>query len=67
MRMERSIPKLDSHIIDYFLHTAARMEEQIDDQTYASVKRIFSKDILMTEEVEDSEIFNSQKTEPLIQ
>ena len=66
--MDRSIPKLDSHIVDYFLHIASRMEEQIDDQTYASVKRIFSKDILMTEEVEDSEIFNSKKqTAPVIQ
>ena len=66
--MERSIPKLDSHIIDYFLHVAARMEEQIDDQTYASVKRIFNKDILMTEEVEDSDTFGTnKKTEPIIQ
>ena len=65
--MERSLPKLDSHIIDYFLHIAARMEEQIDDQTYASVKRIFSKDILMTEEVEDLQTFSSKNTEPLVQ
>ena len=68
MDMNGSIPKLDSHVVDYFLHIAARMEEQIDDQTYASVKRIFSKDILMTEEVEDSEIFNkNEKVEPMLQ
>ena len=66
--MDRSIPKLDSHVIDYFLQIAARMEEQIDEQTYASVKRIFSKDVLMTQEVEDYEIFNENKSSrPLIQ
>ena len=51
--MEKSLPKLDSHIIDYFLNMAEHMEEQLDDQTYSSVKRIFSKDVLMVEEEDD--------------
>lgn len=51
--VRRSLPKLDSHVIDYFLSMAEHMESKLDDQTYASVKRIFSKDILMLEEFED--------------
>ena len=51
--MEKSLPKLDSHVIDYFLSVAENMENQLDEQTYASVKRIFSKDVLMLQEVED--------------
>ena len=53
--MENRLPKLDSHVIDYFLSVAEHMENQLDDQTYASVKRIFSKDVLMVSEVEDYE------------
>ena len=59
--MEKSMPKLDSHIIDYFLNMAEHMEEQLDEQTYASVKRIFNKDILMVEEEEDYANGNKQK------
>ena len=51
--MKKSLPKLDSHIIDYFLYMAEHMEEHLDDQTYASVKRIFNKDVLMVQEEED--------------
>lgn len=59
--MKKSLPKLDSHIIDYFLYMAEHMEEQLDDQTYASVKRIFNKDVLMVEEEEDL-IYENKKT-----
>ena len=51
--MKNSFPKLDSHVIDYFLSLAEHMENQLDDQTYASVKRIFGKNVLMLEELED--------------
>ena len=54
------MPKFDSHIIDYFLNMAEHMEEQLDEQTYASIKRIFNKDILMIEE-EDDYVNNKQK------
>ena len=47
--MSERLPKLDSHIIDHFLHMAENMEEHLDDETYASVKRIFSKDVFMYE------------------
>ena len=47
--MEDRLPKLDSHIIDYFLFVAEKMEDQLDDETYASVKRIFDKDVFMYE------------------
>ena len=52
--MEKSMPKLDSHVIDYFLNMAEHMEEHLDDQTYASVKKIFNREVLMIQESEDS-------------
>jgi len=52
--MEKSMPKLDSHVIDYFLNMAEHMEEHLDDQTYVSVKKIFNREVLMIEEGEDS-------------
>lgn len=51
--MEKSMPKLDSHVIDYFLNMAEHMEEHLDDQTYASVKKIFNREVLMIQESED--------------
>ncbi len=51
--MEKSMPKLDSHVIDYFLNMAEHMEVHLDDQTYASVKKIFNREVLMIEESED--------------
>ena len=47
--MEERLPKLDCHVIDYFLSMAQKMEEELDDETYASVKRIFDKDVFMFE------------------
>ena len=44
------LPKFDSHVIDYFLFLADKMENQLDDETYASVKRIFDKDVFMFED-----------------
>lgn len=40
---------VDSHIIDYFLSIAEKMEAQLDKEAYAYVKNIFSS--------EDSENF----------
>jgi len=48
--MSERLPKFDSHIIGYFLNMAVSMEKHLDDETYASVKRIFSKDVFMYEE-----------------
>ena len=48
--MSERLPKLDTHVIDYFLNMAQSMEEHLDDETYASVKRIFSKDVFMYED-----------------
>ena len=47
--MVERLPKFDTHVIDYFLNLAENMEERLDDETYASVKRIFSKDVFMYE------------------
>jgi len=47
--MSDRLPKIDSHVISYFLNMADSMEKQLDDETYASVKRIFSKDVFMYE------------------
>ena len=47
--MSDRLPKIDSHVIGYFLNMADSMEKQLDDETYASVKRIFSKDVFMYE------------------
>jgi len=47
--MSDRLPKIDSHVIGYFLNMADGMEKQLDDETYASVKRIFSKDVFMYE------------------
>ena len=47
--MSERLPKFDSHVIDYFLNMADSMEKHLDDETYASVKRIFSKDVFMYE------------------
>ena len=52
--MEKSMPKLDSHVIDYFLNVAEHKEEHLVDQTYASVKKIFNREVLMIQESEDS-------------
>ena len=48
--MSSRLPKFDSHVIDYFLTLADKMEAQLDDETYATVKRIFDKDVFMFEE-----------------
>ena len=48
--MGERLPKFDSHVIDYFLFLADKMENQLDDETYASVKRIFDKDVFMFED-----------------
>ncbi|KAF6242815.1 hypothetical protein C6988_06435 [Nitrosopumilus sp. b1] len=53
------LPKLDSHIIDYFLYVAEKMENQLDDESYASVKRLFDKDVFMYEKF----LKNSPNTE----
>ncbi len=47
--MSDRLPKFESHVIDYFLNMASNMEKHLDDETYASVKRIFSKDVFMYE------------------
>lgn len=48
--MSDRLPKLDSHVIDFFLDMAQKMEEELDDETYASVKDIFAKDVSVFEE-----------------
>lgn len=48
--MPERLPKFDTHVIDYFLNLAETMEARLDDETYASVKRIFSKDVFMYEQ-----------------
>ena len=57
--MGERLPKLDSHIIDYFLYVAEKMENQLDDESYASVKRLFDKDVFMYEKF----LTNSPDTE----
>ena len=52
--MEDRLPKLDCHVIDYFLFVAQKMEDQLDDETYASVKRIFDKDVFMFENFQEA-------------
>ena len=48
--MDERLPKLDTHVIDYFLEMAQKMEEELDNETYAAVKDIFSKDVSEFEE-----------------
>ena len=48
--MSERLPKLDSHIIDFFLDMASKMEEELDDETYASVKGMFGRDVSTFEE-----------------
>ena len=48
--MGERLPKLDTHVIDYFLEMAQKMEQELDDETYASVKDLFSKDVSDYEE-----------------
>lgn len=43
--MSDRLPKLDSHVIDFFLDMAQKYEEELDDETYATVKDIFAKDL----------------------
>ena len=61
--MGTSLEKLDCHVIDYYLYMAEHMENQLDEQTYASVKRIFSKDVFMIDEFEDDRFQNTPKLE----
>ncbi len=35
---------VDSHIIDYFLSIAEKMESQLDEEAFAYVKNIFSSE-----------------------
>jgi hypothetical protein len=48
--MSERLPKLDSHVINFFLNMAEKMEEELDDETYASVKGIFDRDVSLIEE-----------------
>ena len=48
--MGERLPKFDSHVIDFFLDMAQKYEEELDEETYATIKDIFSKDVSPYEE-----------------